>query len=141
MVSLIEFGSDAYDEAFTLRDLILRKPLGLQYTENDLKGEEENLHIAYYENNKIVGYLQLKPLENNGIKMRQVAVHTDFQGKGIGKEMVSFAEAWCKAEQKDFIELHARDTAIPFYLKADYKIEKEPFEEVGIPHRYMIKKL
>lgn len=141
MVCLIEFGSEAYDEAFSLRDLILRKPLGLQYTQKDLKGEEENIHIACYKNNEIVGYLQLKAIDKDGIKMRQVAVHTDYQGKGIGKSMVEYAEAWCKAENKSFIELHARDTAIPFYLKADYVIEKEPFEEVGIPHRYMIKRL
>ena len=141
MIAIIDFGSEAYDEAFTLRDLILRKPLGMQYTEKDLIGEENNIHIAYFDQGSIVGYLQLKPIENNGIKMRQVAVHHDFQGKGIGKQMVDFAEAWCREENKSFIELHARENAVPFYLKCDYVIEKEPFEEVGIPHRYMIKKM
>jgi predicted GNAT family N-acyltransferase len=140
MVSIIDFGSSEYDEAFTLRDKILRKPLGMQYTLDDLKGEEANIHIAYFDGGKMVGYLQLKPIGDDGVKMRQVAVDEDYQGKGIGKKMVEFSEVWCKNENKKFIELHAREVAIPFYIKCDYLIEKEPFEEVGIPHRYMIKR-
>ncbi|HMP32641.1 MAG TPA: GNAT family N-acetyltransferase, partial [Saprospiraceae bacterium] len=140
MVSIIDFGSAEYDEAFTLRDKILRKPLGMEYTLEDLKGEEDNIHIAYFENGNIIGYLQLKPIQDQGIKMRQVAVDDQHQGKGIGKALVTFSENWCKNKAKSYIELHARDVAIPFYLKCGYSIEKEAFEEVGIPHRYMIKR-
>ncbi len=39
------------------------------------------------------------------------------------------------------IEMNARDTALPFYLRLAYLIEGEGFEEVGIPHHRMIKRL
>jgi predicted GNAT family N-acyltransferase len=37
--------------------------------------------------------------------------------------------------------LHARATAVPFYLRLGYTVVGEPFEEVGIPHRGMEKAL
>jgi len=37
--------------------------------------------------------------------------------------------------------LHAREAAIPFYLRLGYELEGEPFTEVGIPHRRMVKLL
>jgi predicted GNAT family N-acyltransferase len=140
MVAIIDFGSPEYDEAKDLREKILRIPLGMKYKIEDFVGEENNLHIAYFENGSIIGYLQLKPVQENGLKMRQVAVDDLHQGKGIGKSLVDYSEAWANNENKSFIELNAREVAIPFYLKCGYKIEKEPFEEVGIPHRFMIKR-
>jgi predicted GNAT family N-acyltransferase len=140
MVAIIDFGSPEYDEAKDLREKILRIPLGMRYKIEDFVGEENNQHIAYFENGIILGYLQLKPVPENGLKMRQVAVDDLHQGKGIGKSLVEYSEAWAINENKSFIELNAREVAIPFYLKCGYIIEKEPFEEVGIPHRFMIKR-
>ena len=37
--------------------------------------------------------------------------------------------------------LHARQTAVPFYLKLGYAEVGAPFQEVGIPHRCMEKPL
>jgi predicted GNAT family N-acyltransferase len=47
------------------------------------------------------------------------------------------------ARQRGFdrIVLHARDTAVAFYLRLGYQLEGEPFEEVGILHRRMAKTL
>ncbi|NOZ36403.1 MAG: GNAT family N-acetyltransferase [Chlorobi bacterium] len=39
------------------------------------------------------------------------------------------------------IVLHARKTAVSFYLKLNYKIISEQFYEVGIPHFKMRKML
>lgn len=35
--------------------------------------------------------------------------------------------------------LHARDSALDFYLSLGYSIVGDPFEEVGIPHHRMEK--
>ena len=73
--------------------------------------------------------------------MRQVAVEPDLQGQGIGAEMVRLSEQ--VGSEKGFTEmiLHARDTAVAFYLRLGYEIVGEPFEEVTIPHREMRKPL
>jgi predicted GNAT family N-acyltransferase len=42
---------------------------------------------------------------------------------------------------KAAIELHARANAVNFYAKYAYRIVGDEFEEVGIPHFKMIKRL
>lgn len=39
------------------------------------------------------------------------------------------------------IETHAREYAADFYLKLGYEITGDRFTEVGIPHRFMEKRL
>ncbi|MFM9945338.1 MAG: GNAT family N-acetyltransferase [Bacteroidia bacterium] len=141
-VKEIEFGSPEQIESVNLRYKILREPLGLQFDENDLAKEHEDFHIAAFVNSKLVGILLLKPTDTPGIiKMRQVAVDEKYQSQGIGKAMVTFTEKF--AFERGFLklELHARKTAVPFYLSLGYFIKGDLFYEVGIPHKKMVKSL
>lgn len=134
----IAFGSTEQKESVALRYKVLREPLGLNFEQSDLEKEFDDFHIAAFNNIELVGILLLKPTKDkNIIKMRQVAVDDFWQGKGIGKVMVVFAQkiAFDKGYKK--IELHARETAIPFYLSLGYSIIGEPFYEVGVPHKKM----
>ena len=137
----IPFGSVWYALSVALRYDVLRKPLGLNFTAEQLASEDEEHHIAYIENGCVVGCLVLVPKENGIIKMRQVAVAEHAQNKGIGLKMVQFSEAF--ATEKDFhtMDLHARKTAVPFYLRQQYTIVGDEFTEVTIPHYRMVKKL
>lgn len=139
-VGLLEFGSELQLESIALRDLVLRKPLGLVFTSEDLQSEKDQYHIAYCENGQVLGILLLKELESS-MKMRQVAVHPDHQSEGIGRKLVKFSEEFAVAMGKNVMELHARDVAIEFYLNQGYKVTSETFEEVGIPHKKMEKNL
>ena len=74
--------------------------------------------------------------------MRQVAVDEHLQGKGLGGILVEFSEEYALNNGFDEIVLHARDTAVKFYLSLDYEItDKDFFYEVGIAHLKMRKKL
>lgn len=116
----------------------MREPLGLQFDESDLAKEYEDFHIAAYFHDELVGILLLKPTENDIIKMRQVAVADAWQRKGIGKAMVLFAEKFAFEKGYKKMELHARETAVPFYLSLGYFIKGDTFYEVGIPHKKMV---
>jgi|SRR6185312_1505480 len=137
----IQHGSAEYDLEVALRDKILRKPLGLQFTEEELAKESGEIHIGAFNGSKLVGCLALRPMAKSTIKMRQVAVDESAQGMGIGRKLVAACEA--KARDLGFttIELSARDTAIPFYLKLNYEAVGDPFTEVTIPHQKMRKSL
>jgi len=67
--------------------------------------------------------------------MRQVAVSDKHQGLGIGRAMVEFSERFARENGYGKISMHARDTAVGFYLRLGYEVEGEPFEEVTIPHQ------
>lgn len=140
-VQIIEFASPEYDATVALRYDVLRKPIGLDFTEDQLATEYADIHLAAYAEDALAGCLILSPIDEKIVKMRQVAVDESMQNKGIGKALVLYSESLAKYFGYAKIILHARQNAVPFYENLDYKILKEPFTEVGIPHRYMEKEL
>jgi len=71
----IDFGTPSFDELVYLRDLLLRKPIGLEFASEELSVEYTSTHFAAYSNdNELLGTLVMKPLDKGQIKMRQVAV-------------------------------------------------------------------
>jgi predicted GNAT family N-acyltransferase len=140
--AIIDFGTPEYDEEVRLRYDILRKPLGLEYSVEQLATEYQDTHLgAYNEQDELIACLMMTQKDNTIVKMRQVAVSSLYQGQGIGAFLVDYFEKLAKHRNYKKIELHARETAIPFYEKLKYIAEGEIFEEVGIPHRSMYKYL
>jgi len=138
----IDFATPEYDEAVALRYEVLRKPLILEFSAAQLAEEYKDIHLAAYDSGmQLLGCLILSPQDGVGVKMRQVAVKSQMQGKGVGKLMSEYAEEVAKSLGFDRLFCHARETAVPFYKKIGYSILGERFEEVGIPHFKMEKKL
>jgi predicted GNAT family N-acyltransferase len=138
----IDFATPEYDETVALRDKILRKPLNLVFSAEDLAKEYSDIHLAAYDNAWVLrGCLVLTPKPNKVMKMRQVAVDTDRQGSGVGRAMVEKSEIVARSKGYEWMELSARDTAVPFYEKLNYHTEGDMFEEVSIPHYKMAKQL
>lgn len=135
----IEFASDEYRQTVKLRDEVLRRPLGLTFSAQQLAAEGNDIHLAVLENQAVIACAILTPVDEHRIKMRQVAVAPEMQGTGIGRSLVEFCEQ--AGKQRGFTEmyLHARAAVVPFYEKSGYCAIGEPFVEVGIPHRAMMK--
>lgn len=140
-IETIEHDSDQYWEALVLRNALLRAPLGLDFSDEDVAAEAEQVHVVALEKGEIIGTLLLRGAEGGLVQMRQVAVTPKRQGRGIGRDLVKFAEALVWAERGDEIFLHAREAVIPFYEALDYEPVGEIFVEVGIPHLKMRKRL
>ena len=142
LVFQVDFGSPSFDELVHLRDLILRKPLGLEFTPEELSSEYNSIHFAAYSNDfELLGTLVMKPLENGQIKMRQVAVFPYTQKKGVGQLLVAASETFAKEHNFKEIVLSARLPAVPFYEKLGYSIISELYQEVGIDHYKMAKEI
>ncbi len=138
----IDFGSPACDELLRLRDQILRKPLGLEFTAEDIAEEYKDIHLVCYDlAMNMKGGLLLSPKDKGQIKMRQVAVSEDIQRQGIGALLVEKSEEIALEQGFKKMVLSARDTAVPFYKKLGYKKVGAAFEEVGIKHFKMEKTL
>ncbi|MCC6584871.1 MAG: GNAT family N-acetyltransferase [Chitinophagales bacterium] len=140
-IQIVEYDSPLQKKSVELRTKVLREPLGLVYTPEQLAAEKDEVHIIALSGDKVVGVLLLKIADKDLLKMRQVAVDTDCQQSGIGTLLVFFSEQYAKNNGFHIIELHARDAAKDFYLKQNYKVEGDMFAEVGIPHYKMKKKL
>jgi GNAT superfamily N-acetyltransferase len=141
MIRLIEHGSAEYEETVALRENLLRRPLGLTLTPDELADEASDYHVACYEEGRLVGCLVLTPRPGRELKMRQVAVAEAMQGKGIGRAMVEFSERFARERGFFRITMNARETAVSFYEKLDYQRSGARFEQKTIPHWRMQKKL
>ena len=136
----IDFATPEYDETVQLRTEILRKPLGLEFTVDQLSAEFADYHLALYDENlRMLGCMIFTPKGDGLLKMRQVAIKENLQGQGYGKQMVQQSESWATRNKFQKIELNARDTAIPFYKSLGYSEHGAIFYEVSIPHVQMFK--
>lgn len=135
---MVDYGSAPYKKAVALREAILRTPLGLCFTPEELEKEKEHLHIAGFLGEELCATAVLVP-EGAELKMQRVAIKESFQGKGIGSALLRFCEEYAKKEGFVSLYCHSRASAVSFYLKNDYKTEGITFNEDGIAHSKMRK--
>jgi predicted GNAT family N-acyltransferase len=140
-LKIIDHGSPEYRQMVQLRDDVLRKPLGMYFTEDELETEKDNLLMAAYEDDHLLGCCMLVEEDNQTVRLRQMAVLNDLQGKGIGSALMNFAENLARDRGYKRITMHARKNALGFYEKMGYKQVGEEFEEITIPHYVMEKQL
>ncbi len=137
----IDHGTTEYEKMVALRQQILRQPLGLSFSNDELEKEKNDLLIAAFDDEDMLGCCMLTAQNNQTLRIRQMAVQNNLQGKGIGASLMSFIESLARDKGYKCLMMHARDTAIGFYEKFGYKVKGEQFLEVGIPHHIMEKKL
>lgn len=113
---------EEWDSYYDLRYRILREPLGKERGSERNDGDENGIHFALYDNNKLVAIARLDQVDQAICQARFVAVETDLQGKGYGREIMTALEN--KAERLGYgrLILHARDYALPFYEKLGYTL-------------------
>jgi predicted GNAT family N-acyltransferase len=137
---IIAHDSPFYQEAVTLRENILRKPLGLLISHDELKMEKKHIPIVGLWKDEVLATALLVP-ENTTCKMRQVAVKTTYQNQGIGSQLMHFCEEYARSLGFDTLYCHARNSAVPFYLNNQFISEGEYFDEDTLPHLKMVKRI
>jgi ribosomal protein S18 acetylase RimI-like enzyme len=140
-LKIIDHGTPEYQEMVNLRNEVLRKPLGFSFSPEELESEKENLLMAAYEDEQMLGCCMLLEEGKDTVRLRQMAVINDLQGRGIGKALMQFAENLARDRGYRKITMHARKNAIGFYEKMGYRKVGEEFEEITIPHYVMEKDL
>jgi ribosomal protein S18 acetylase RimI-like enzyme len=140
-LKIIDHGSREYQQMVQLRNDILRKPLKLTLTPEELAKEKDEILIGAFEEEKMLGCCMLIIVDPTTVRLRQMAVLNNLQGKGIGRALMQFAENIARDRGFKKIIMHARKSAAGFYEKLGYQVCSEEFEEVTLPHYEMEKKL
>lgn len=140
-IKQIDYGTKEYDQMVKLRYEVLRKPLKLNFNTDELEKEKNDILIGAFEEDKILGCCFLTKQDDHCVRLRQMAVANNLQGKGIGASMMNYAENIAQDAGFKKIIMHARKTAIGFYEKLGYTVTGKEFTEVSIPHFVMEKKL
>ena len=140
-IKQIYFGSKEYQEMLNLRYEVLRKPLGIDFTPEQLEKEKDDILIGAFDEDELIGCCILTPMNNSTVKLGQMAVLNNLQGKGIGESLITFAENLAADKSFKTIVMHARDSAIGFYERFGYSVRGDGVLIVNTPHHLMEKKL
>lgn len=137
----IAYASAEYELEKQLRHAVMRAPLGMTLSDEDVSGEDSQLHFAAFDGETLVGCVLFKLLDDGQAKLRQMAVANHMHGQGIGLALVTHAEAELRQRGITHIVTDARIEAHGFYARMGYKVEGEPYEVLGIPSIMMVKAL
>jgi len=140
-LKMIDYGTQEYKQMIQLRMEMLRKPLGLSFSAEDLEKEKDDVLIGAFEDDKLLGCCLLTKIDDKNVRLRQMAVPNNLQGKGVGRALMVFAENIARDLGYQKLIMHARKTALGFYGKMGYNISGDEFTEVTIPHFIMEKDL
>lgn len=135
----ISCNSLLYEKELELRDVVLRRPIGLSITQDDLSRECYDQHYGLVENNELLACLVITGLDDFTVQLRQMAVAESCRGKGLGLKLVSGVENILQSEGIRKIVLQARRTAEQFYVKCGYQTVGEGYIKIGLPHINMEK--
>lgn len=136
----VTHNSPAYEQAWVLRQRVLRSPLGLSLQPEERVAEREHLHFALVDvGDKVMACVSAVLLPQQVAKLRQMAVEPASQGGGLGRRLIQEVEKALISRGIQRIEMHARESAIGFYQNLGYASDGRQFIEVSIPHVKMYK--
>ena len=136
----IEFASDLMRDAFELRYEVIVDEQGVP---RELEVDEFDpcaTHLVAIRDDQVVGTLRM--LHHDGAaKIGRVAVRAAARRTGVGARLMDRAAAI--ASERGFAEivLHAQVAVAGFYRRLGYVAEGDRFDEAGIPHIAMRKKI
>jgi predicted GNAT family N-acyltransferase len=134
-------GSDLYGQCVRLREAVLRRPLGLTITREELADDTTRQHFCALSYGAVVGSVSLKPLDESTLQLKQMAVAEKRRGEGVGAHLLAHAEAWGSSGGFFLMVLNARMGVEGFYARYGYQALGKSFQENTVPHIRMTKRL
>ncbi len=126
---------------YDLRWRVLRKPLGFPVESARDELDDSSFHSAIFVDGKAVACGRIHEKEPTIGQIRFMAVDPEYQGQGLGYQILGQLE--CQASKLGFetLSLNARDSALNFYKKAGYNITGDGPFVLNIQHKIMEKKV
>ena len=136
------------EDLLPLRNTVLRQgklmPDECRFPTDSVEG---NFHLGYYIKGELVCIASFAPQKygeftGTGFQLRGMATAQNYQGQGIGTQLVNFALIYLQGEKANYIWCNARKAAAKFYKDLGFTIVSPQFEVPGIgPHYAMYVKL
>ncbi|MEM6776181.1 MAG: GNAT family N-acetyltransferase [Planctomycetota bacterium] len=135
-----EWCTPLYQQSLELRHRALRDPLGLKFTAEELDAEFKDRHFGWTtDDGDLIAAVLAHRMDATTARLRQMVVSPAHQRHGIGRQLLAGTETALRDEGVAEFQLHARETAIPFYESSGYVAVGDPFQHVGLTHQTMSK--
>lgn len=97
--------------------------------------------IVAYLDEQAVGTARIRYLDNKTAKIERLAVLALARGQGLGKQIMETALELAAKNSMEEVVIYAQEYVKELYQKIGFEPEGEIFEEAGIPHVKMRKKI
>lgn len=137
----VKYGSQRYQQTVILRDHVMRKPLGLSISNDDLSYEKQATVLVAFEADTIVGTGVYTLVDDSTAKVGFLCVDTTLQKGGIGRAILAEIERRLALSGIKKIYLEARVSVVDFYKTLGYQEYGEIYslKEAPIAHIRMEK--
>jgi predicted GNAT family N-acyltransferase len=126
--------------ALALRDRVFCGEQGVS-PEADRDGRDaEATHIVAIQDGRLLGTCRLVFVGSTA-RLGRLAVESEERGRGVAGAILAEASRVAREVAAERISLHAQTYAKSLYSRAGYEESGEPFEEEGIEHVAMEKRL
>lgn len=99
------------------------------------------LHLVALDQTGVIATCRLREVEPGVTKLERMAVAKRLRRNGVGAKLLGAAEEELRSRGAREIVLHAQSVAEHFYAASGYEPEGERFDEAGIDHIRMRKRL
>ena len=135
------------DQTLDLRSSELR--WGMDRSLCGFEGDNDpgSFHVGYFQGERLVSVATFhkQPKEGFagvGYQLRGMVTHPEFQGKGIGNQLLNFSIVYLRGQQANYIWCNARKIAYKFYQGIGFEFISDEFDlpKIGA-HRVMYLKI
>ena len=141
MFTLVSWGSLYYKEALALRNQILKISAGKPLLRESPVEEKQDIHLVVRQDDQVIGTLLLHPCSPTCMQIKQVAFHQEYQGKGLGRELIIYAEEISRNLNYSTLFLSGRKQAWGFYKKLGYTEIEGEYKENDLIFKFFKKSL
>lgn len=133
-------GPQELDAAIELRREVFVGEQGVSEADEFDGREEECVHVLAIDAGRVVGCCRLLP-DGERVKLGRMVVAADRRREGIAAAMLAEADRQAAALGAALITLSAQTYVVSLYEQAGYEVTSGTFDEVGIEHVRMEKRL
>ncbi|RZK54120.1 MAG: GNAT family N-acetyltransferase [Pedobacter sp.] len=126
------------EKVFAIRKIVFVDEQGCP-PELEWENEDVSHHFLALSDHQPCGACRWRKTDN-GYKLERFAVLRDFRGKGVGRALIATALDDLPADAT-YVYLNSQLDAMSLYAKFGFVAEGEQFEEAGIQHFKMVKKV
>lgn len=128
------------DSIIDLRYAVLRQPWDKPKDTATDELELSSINAFICQDGEVIACGRLQDNGNGLGQIRYMAVHPNYQGKGLGKLIVAKLEEQAKAIGLIALELQARENALEFYKSQGYEVKEPSFKLWDIIQHYLMAK-
>ena len=110
--------------------------------EEELDGrEDECVHVLAFDGGRLVGCCRLLPAGDGLVKLGRMVVAADRRREGVAAALLAESDVQAAGLGADRIRLAAQVYVTSLYEKDGYAVTSDPFDDAGIEHVMMEKRL